>query len=50
LKAVKDADQIFVFDDGEIVEQGKHEELLLRQGIYQSMYMKQLIEEKLEEE
>lgn len=50
LKAVKEADQIFVFDDGQIVERGKHEELLIKQGIYQSMYMKQLIEEKLEEE
>lgn len=50
LKAVKDAEKIYVFEDGEIVEKGKHQDLLSKQGIYYSMYMKQLIEEKLEEE
>lgn len=49
LKAVKDADQIFVFDNGEIVERGNHSQLIAREGIYYSMYMKQLIEKNLEE-
>lgn len=50
LKAVKDSNKIYVFEDGEIVENGKHEELLDKEGIYYDMYQKQLIEEKLEEE
>jgi len=50
LKAVKEANKIFVFDDGEIIEQGTHKELLALKGLYYSMYQKQLIEEKLKEE
>lgn len=34
LKAVEDADRIYVIDDGNIVEMGKHEELMEQQGIY----------------
>jgi ATP-binding cassette subfamily B protein len=49
LKAVKNADQIYVFDDGQIVENGSHNQLISREGIYYSMYMKQLIEKNLEE-
>ncbi len=50
LKAVRNADKIYVFDDGKIIEQGNHNELLALEGAYYGMYMKQLIEEKLEEE
>lgn len=50
LKAVRNADKIYVFDNGEIIEHGSHEDLLALEGAYYSMYMKQLIEEKLEEE
>ncbi|BBE32156.1 multidrug ABC transporter ATP-binding protein [Tepiditoga spiralis] len=50
LKAVKEADKIFVFEDGTIIEQGNHEELINLNGTYYSMYQKQLIEEKLKEE
>ena len=49
LKAVKDSDSIFVFDDGRIIEEGNHVELMAKEGIYYSMYTKQLIEEKLGE-
>ena len=34
LKTVEHADQILVLDQGRIVEQGKHQELLAKQGIY----------------
>lgn len=50
LKAVRNADKIYVFDDGKIIESGTHKELLALEGVYYGMYMKQLIEEKLEEE
>ncbi|WP_459994628.1 ABC transporter ATP-binding protein [Marinitoga arctica] len=50
LKAVRNADRIYVFENGKIIEYGNHNELLALEGAYYSMYMKQLIEEKLEEE
>ena len=38
LTTVKDADLIFVFDKGNIAEQGTHEELLqIHHGIYQKL-------------
>jgi ATP-binding cassette subfamily B protein len=45
---VRDADQIIVLKDGEILERGTHEELLVRGGYYADLYQKQLLEEELE--
>ncbi len=45
---VRDADQIVVLKDGELVERGTHEELLTRRGYYADLYQKQLLEEELE--
>ncbi len=41
LSAVKQADRALVFEDGRIVEQGSHEQLLQRNGLYASLYGKQ---------
>ncbi|MED4128639.1 ABC transporter ATP-binding protein [Shouchella miscanthi] len=38
LSTIQDADQIIVLDQGEIREQGTHDELLNRKGIYAQMY------------
>jgi len=38
LSTVKNADLICVLHDGEIVERGKHEELLEKGGIYTKLY------------
>jgi ABC-type multidrug transport system fused ATPase/permease subunit len=38
LRTVKDADQILVLDRGLIVERGRHEELLTREGLYRQIY------------
>ena len=38
LSAVKQADRAYVFDDGHIIEQGSHEELLQRDGLYSRLY------------
>ncbi|MFN3134698.1 MAG: ABC transporter ATP-binding protein [Candidatus Kryptonium sp.] len=48
ITAVKDADLIIVLDDGKIVEQGTHDELLELGGIYADLYQKQILEEELE--
>ncbi len=41
LSTVRDADQILVLEDGEIVEGGSHEELMERNGRYRELYEKQ---------
>ncbi|MCW8949493.1 MAG: ABC transporter ATP-binding protein/permease [Sedimenticola sp.] len=41
LSAVKQADRALVFEDGRIIEQGSHDELLNRQGLYASLYGRQ---------
>ena len=41
LSTILDADQILVMDNGNVVEQGKHEELLAKQGFYANLYHSQ---------
>lgn len=41
LSTIRDADNVVVIRDGEIVEQGTHQELLDAQGFYQHLYMSQ---------
>jgi ATP-binding cassette, subfamily B, heavy metal transporter len=50
LSTIADADQIIVLEKGSIVEQGRHEELLARNGRYAQMWERQSAEEGLEEE
>ena len=38
LSAVKQADKVYVFEDGNITEQGAHEELLNSNGLYAKLY------------
>lgn len=41
LSTIRDADLILVMDQGEIIEQGKHAELLERKGFYYDLYTSQ---------
>lgn len=41
LSTIKNADCIFVMKDGDIIEQGTHEELLARNGFYADLYNSQ---------
>jgi ATP-binding cassette subfamily B protein len=47
ISTVRNADQILVLDDGQIVERGTHDQLVARNGLYAELYRKQLLEEEL---
>ena len=41
LSTIRDTDQIVVLNDGQIAEQGTHEELLEKKGVYANLYLSQ---------
>jgi len=49
ISTVKNADIIFVLNDGIIAEEGTHNELVEKGGIYADLHEKQLLEEELKE-
>lgn len=44
LSTIRDADLILVMKDGDIIEQGKHEELLAKNGFYAELYNSQFVD------
>ena len=49
LSTIRNSDLILVMDEGDIVEQGKHEELLARDGFYAELYNSQFEYEEVDE-
>ena len=49
VSTVKDADQIVVLQDGRLVEQGRHDELVARGGYYADLHRRQLLQEQMEQ-
>jgi ATP-binding cassette subfamily B protein len=47
ISTVRGADQIFVIDQGRIVERGTHDALVRVNGLYAALHKKQLLEEEL---
>ena len=41
LSTIRDADHVLVINDGKIVEEGNHNQLMLKKGVYQNLYMSQ---------
>lgn len=46
LSTIEHADKIIVIDDGKIIEQGTHKELLSKKGMYHKLYLKQFKDEE----
>jgi len=46
IATIRRADVIFVMNDGELVERGKHEELLAAKGLYRELYETQFTKEE----
>jgi len=49
ISTIRDADHIVVIDDGRVIEVGKHESLLGRNGVYADLFRRQQLEEEIEE-
>ena len=50
ISTLQNADKIIVLDEGKIVESGKHSQLVKNNGLYNSLYQKQLLEKMIDEE
>jgi len=47
ISTIKDADIIYVLDEGKILEKGQHKELIENEKLYYDIYKKQQLEEKI---
>lgn len=47
VSSAKNADKIIILEDGEIIQQGSHNQLINQEGYYAALYLKQLSEKEL---
>ena len=47
VSSAKNADKIIILEDGQIIQQGSHNQLINQSGYYSSLYLKQLSEKEL---
>ena len=47
VSSAKNADKIIILDDGKIIQQGSHNQLINEEGHYASLYLKQLSEKEM---
>ena len=47
ISSAKNADKIIILEDGQIIQQGTHNQLLNQEGYYKELYNKQLSEKEL---
>lgn len=50
ISTIQQANHIIVIDEGKLIEQGTHEQLIANNGLYNSLYQKQLLEKMIDEE
>jgi len=48
VSSAKNADRIIILEDGKIIEQGSHNQLINQDGYYAALYLKQLSEKELQ--
>ena len=48
VSSAKNADKIIILDEGRIIEQGSHNQLINQEGYYAALYLKQLSEKELQ--
>ena len=46
VSSAKNADKIIVLDDGKIIQQGSHNQLVNQEGYYKDLYEQQLLEKE----
>lgn len=47
ISSAKNADKIIILDEGEIIQQGTHNQLVEQEGYYKELYLKQLTEKEI---
>ncbi|MEC5166868.1 ATP-binding cassette subfamily B multidrug efflux pump [Flavobacterium sp. PL11] len=47
VSSAKNADNIIIIDNGQIVQQGSHNQLINQEGYYSALYLKQLLEKEM---
>lgn len=47
ISSAKNADLIIVLDEGEIIQEGTHQELIVQEGYYKELYSQQLLEKEI---